>query len=266
MTSPVVRVLDVTVGHAGQREPALAGVSFEVRPGETVAIIGPSGVGKSTLLAALAGLTRPRAGSIVTRHGRLVGPTPRHALVFQDGALFPWLTLEQNILYGLRLHKMSAQDRTMRAHDLLARVRLTGHGHKYPHALSGGMRKRGAFARALATNPELLLLDEPFSAVDTATRLELHDCLRAARGIAVVLVTHDTTEAAGLADRALLLGGSPATIAAEVDLRSQADAGVRLARAVARIAPLTREEDRDEARAADGARSYPLGARVVGAR
>lgn len=267
MNEALVRLVEVTLGHPNVREPVVRGVSFDVRAGETIALIGPSGAGKSTLLAALAGLRAPRSGLIATRHGRLTGPTPRHAVVFQDGALFPWQSLEQNILYGLRRHDLPANERTNRARALLARVHLGGDGRKYPHELSGGMKKRGAFARALATEPELLLLDEPFSAVDAATREELHAIVRSLRGVAVVLVTHDVGEVVALADRALLLAGAPARIVDEIGVRGKADVEARLAKALARLGPLVmREEERHEACAASSNRAYPLGARVAGAR
>jgi NitT/TauT family transport system ATP-binding protein len=263
----LLRVSDLTLVHGGK--PVVASASFELARGEVIAIVGRSGAGKSTLLAALAGLHRPARGAILTRHGELTAPTPRHAIVFQDGALFPWLTLEANVLYALERHGVPRAERKARAQELLRRVRLVGHEKKYPHELSGGMKKRGAFARALAMDPEVILLDEPFSALDVATRDELHRelfALFASRGTAVVIVTHDLEEAATLADRVLVLDGSPATITTEVVVRGETHAAItKLEHALSR----KREEDSDadlEARDSDRDLALDLGDRVAALR
>jgi NitT/TauT family transport system ATP-binding protein len=262
----LLRVSDVTLSHGGK--VIIAGASFELARGEVVAIVGRSGAGKSTLLAALAGLLAPARGAIFTRHGKLAAPTPRHALVFQDGALFPWLTLEDNVDYALVRHGVPRAERKARAKDLLARVRLTGHEKKYAHELSGGMKKRGAFARALAMEPEVILLDEPFSALDVATRDELHRelfALFSSRGTAVVIVTHDLEEAVSLADRVLVLDGSPAAITSEVVVRGDPNAIEKLEKALSR----RREEDSDadlETRDSDRDLAFDLGDRVAALR
>ena len=261
----LLRISDVTLSHGGK--PVVARASFEVARGEVIAIVGRSGAGKSTLLAALAGLLAPTRGAILTRHGKLAAPTPRHAIVFQDGALFPWLTLEANVDYALARHGVPRAERKARAKELIARVRLTGHEKKYPHELSGGMKKRGAFARALAMEPEVILLDEPFSALDVATRDELHRelfALFASRGTAVVIVTHDLDEAVSLADRVLVLGGTPATITAEVVVHGDPAAITKLEAALS-----GRQEDSDadlEARDSDRDLVVDLGARVAALR
>jgi NitT/TauT family transport system ATP-binding protein len=260
----LLRVDDVTLSHGGK--PIVTGASFELSRGEVVAIVGRSGAGKSTLLAALAGLLAPACGTISTRHGKLAAPTPRHAIVFQDGALFPWLTLEGNVHYALARHGVPRSERKARCRELIARVRLAGHDKKYPHELSGGMKKRAAFARALAMEPEVILLDEPFSALDVAMRQELqHElfALFASRGTAVVIVTHDLEEAVSLADRVLVLEGSPATITREVVVRGDPTAIVKLERA------LSKQEDSDadlEARDSDRDLAFDLGDRVAALR
>lgn len=263
----LLRVSGVSLAHPAAREPVVARVDFELDAGEVLAIVGRSGAGKSTLLAALAGLLRPRSGSITTRHGALLGPTPRHALVFQDGALFPWLTLRQNVVYALARHGVPRAQRSERSLELLARVRLADHAEKYPHELSGGMKKRGAFARALATEPEIILLDEPFSALDVATRGELQRelfALFASRGTAVIIVTHDLAEAAELADRVLVLSGSPATIVKQVVNRNPAATIAELERAISR----EQEESHVDLEAGDPDRgpALDLGARVAAVR
>jgi NitT/TauT family transport system ATP-binding protein len=262
----LLRVSEVTLSRGGK--PVVAGASFELSRGEVVAIVGRSGAGKSTLLAALAGLLAPARGAIFTKAGKLSAPTPRHAIVFQDGALFPWLTLEGNVHYALARHGVPrGGERKARAKELLARVRLVGHEKKYPHELSGGMKKRGAFARALAMEPEVILLDEPFSALDVATREELHHelfALFASRGTAVVIVTHDLEEAVSLADRVLVLEGSPATITREVVVRGDPTALAKLEQALS-----TRQEDSDadlEARDSDRDLALGLGDRVAALR
>ena len=261
----VLRVSEVTLSHGGK--PVVANASFELSPGEVVAIVGRSGAGKSTLLAALAGLLPPTRGAISTKAGKLAAPTPRHAIVFQDGALFPWLTLEDNVRYALVRHGVPRSQRSARVKELLARVRLAGQEKKYPHELSGGMKKRGAFARALAMEPEVILLDEPFSALDVATRQELQRelfALFSSRGTAVVIVTHDLEEAVSLADRVLVLEGSPATITKEIVVRGDPTAITKLEKAF-----LQREEDSDadlEARDSDRDLAFDLGDRVAALR
>jgi NitT/TauT family transport system ATP-binding protein len=261
---PLLRVSGLSLAHGGG-DPIVSNVSFDLVRGEVLAIVGRSGAGKSTLLAALAGLLAPKSGAIVTRHGKLAAPTPRHAIVFQDGALFPWLTLEENVRYALVRHGVPRAQRKSRARELLARVRLGGHEGKYPHELSGGMKKRGAFARALATEPEVILLDEPFSALDVSTRAELHRelfALFASRGTAVVIVTHDLEEAATLADRVLVLDG---TITTDVIVRGNVEGALaKLEKAFSQ-----RKEDSDaeiEARDSDRDLALSLGDRVAALR
>jgi NitT/TauT family transport system ATP-binding protein len=198
-------------GHGKTTLLALDRVSLEVALGEFVCIIGASGCGKSTLLSLVAGLDTPTAGVIETS-GRKV------ALMFQEPALFPWLTAARNVELALRPSGMAAAARRSRAAELLETVHLSGFGNKRPHELSGGMRQRVALARALATDADVLLMDEPFGALDAMTRDLLHDeldriCMD--RGLTVLFVTHNVREAVRLGDRVILLSSRPGRIAHE---------------------------------------------------
>lgn len=190
----------------------LQGITLEVSPGEFVAVVGPSGCGKTTLLNLLSGWDRPSAGTI-TRVGR-------HRMVYQHDGLLPWRTARQNIALGLR-HIRDEGERRRQEDELLALIRLEGFAEHYPHQLSGGMRQRVELARALAGETDILLMDEPFSALDYLTRLrmrqELARMLRE-RPRTVVFVTHDIEEATQLADRVVVLSERPARIRCELTL------------------------------------------------
>ena len=187
---------------------ALDRVSLRVRNGEFLCIVGASGCGKSTLLNLVSGLDSVTAGSIDTggRHS---------AMLFQESALFPWLTVAQNIDLPMRLKGMAAATRAARVEELLVTVHLEGFGAKRPHELSGGMRQRAALARALAQEPEILLMDEPFGALDAMTRDFLHDELERIwndTGITILFVTHNVREAARLGDRVVVLSSRPGKV------------------------------------------------------
>jgi NitT/TauT family transport system ATP-binding protein len=208
--APAVVASGVTkvFGQGTSSVQALDRVSFEVRPGEFCCLIGASGCGKSTLLNLIAGLDRPTAGSLEVR-----GKT---ALMFQEAALFPWLTALGNVELALRLAKVPRAGRRERAEELLESVHLGGFGHRQPHELSGGMRQRVALARAFAQDADILLMDEPFGALDAMTRDLLHDeveRLWVERALTIVFVTHNVREAARLGDRIVLLTSRPGRVA-----------------------------------------------------
>jgi NitT/TauT family transport system ATP-binding protein len=215
----------VEVSHAFGAVQVLDRLWLDVRPGEFVALVGPSGCGKTTLLNLLSGTYDPTSGQVVR--------TGRTRTVYQQGGLFPWLTAAQNIEMGLQ-HVRGAAERQRQVEGLLRLIHLEGFGGHYPHQLSGGMKQRVELARALAAEAEVLLMDEPFSALDYQTRLrlrgELVRMLRE-RPRTVVFVTHDIEEAAQLADRIAVLSGRPARIQCEFRLevprpRSVADPAV----------------------------------------
>jgi NitT/TauT family transport system ATP-binding protein len=203
-------------GPAGTAVLALERVSFRVESGEFVCLVGASGCGKSTLLNLIAGLDRPSAGTVQVNGNRT-------ALLFQESALFPWLTVEQNIDLALRLRGIRKAQRRQATARLIELVHLASFGDRRPHELSGGMRQRVALARALAQDAQVLLMDEPFGALDAITRDLMHDELERVwqqTGVAVVFVTHNVREAVRLGDRVLVLSSRPGRVVAEfpVDL------------------------------------------------
>ena len=193
----------------------LRGASLRVAAGEFVCLLGPSGSGKSTILNLVAGLARPTSGRVLEGERPVSGPGPDRAVVFQDAALFPWLTLRNNIEFPLKLQGLKAGARAHRSEELLRLVHLWRFQDRYPHELSGGMRQRGAIARALAANPAVLLMDEPFAALDAQTREILQgevERIWSATRKTVIFVTHNVREAVRLADRVVLMGTRPGRI------------------------------------------------------
>ena len=189
---------------------ALDNVSLAVRPGEFVCLVGASGCGKTTLLSMVAGLDRPTAGSVEV--------PGRTALMFQESALLPWRSAAQNVELALKLRGVPRGERRARAMELLELVRLAEFADRAPHELSGGMRQRVALARALAQDADVLLMDEPFGALDAITRDVLHDEIEriaAERNLTVLFVTHNVREASRLGDRIVLLSSRPGRVAAE---------------------------------------------------
>ncbi|MFG2145316.1 ABC transporter ATP-binding protein [Streptomyces sp. NPDC048696] len=205
------RIGHVSKSFSGPAGPQLVldDITLDVAPGEFVTLLGASGCGKSTLLNLVAGLDKPTSGSIET-------PGGRPALMFQEHALFPWLTAGKNIELALRLRGVAKAERRTRAEELLELVRLNGAYGKRVHELSGGMRQRVAMARAIAQDSQLLLMDEPFAALDAITRDVLHDELTRIwreTNLSVLFVTHNVREAVRLAQRVVLLSSRPGRVA-----------------------------------------------------
>ena len=206
-----VRVTQLAQVFERNRPPVLDRIDFDVAPGEFVCLLGASGCGKSTLLSLIAGLGTPTSGSIEVTVGR-------PALMFQEPALLPWLTAAGNVELALKARRVGRRERRVEAERLLTLVNLTGHGRKRVHELSGGMRQRVALARALAQDSRLLLMDEPFAALDAITRDALHEeliRLWSEQGLSVVFVTHNVREAVRLGQRVLLMSSRPGRIVRE---------------------------------------------------
>lgn len=194
---------------------AVGDVSFEVTDGEFVALIGPSGCGKSTILNMLAGLARPTRGRVLLDGQPVQGIPPNTGYVFQKDTVYPWRTVAENIALGLEYRRVRPEIRQEKVTAMVRLAGLEGFEHAYPATLSGGMRQRAALMRSLVVEPELLFMDEPFGALDTHTKLELHRELLAAWDLSrptVVFVTHDLSEAITLADRIIVLSRRPSRV------------------------------------------------------
>ena len=229
---PAIEFSAITRRFAGRRGApemtAVSNVSLAIAPGEMVAIIGPSGCGKSTLLNMGAGLYMPSSGEVKVAGTRVTGPRPEVAFMLQKDLLLPWRSIRENVELGIEIRGISASARRLRALALLERCHLKGFGDHYPYQLSGGMRQRAALARTLAVDPQVLLLDEPFSALDAQTKMVLQRDLAElidAEGKTALLITHDLVEAAALADRVLVMSARPGTIVEEIrtDLPHRSD-------------------------------------------
>jgi NitT/TauT family transport system ATP-binding protein len=195
-------------------------VSFQVRQGEFVCLLGPSGCGKSTLLNAIAGFERPYDGTVKVLGRNVTGPGPDRGMVFQQPFLFPWKSVRSNIAHGPIMLGSSRAEAMVIADDLINMVGLTRFADAYPHTLSGGMQQRVSIARALANRPGILLMDEPFGALDAQTRVIMQENLLriwSEFGITVVFVTHDIEEAIYLADRVMVMSASPGRILREIN-------------------------------------------------
>ena len=217
----VVRDLWVTYpGRPGARPTdVLEGVSLTVRRGEFVCLVGPSGCGKTTLLNVVGGFLAPTRGEVRVEGEAVRGPDPRRIFIFQEGGVFPWLTVRDNIGFGLGGKPRAERERVVARS--ISMVGLAGFEQSYPRELSGGMRQRVEIARALAADPEILYMDEPFGALDYITRFQMRsDLVRIwqAERKTIVFVTHDIDEAVQLADRVVVMGRRPATIRAVVDV------------------------------------------------
>lgn len=212
--APVLTVSGLAYSYVRANRPIFKDLNLSVHAGEFIAIVGGSGVGKSTLLRCIGRLLQPTAGDVslnVASH-----PSRRQvAFVFQDGRLMPWRRLRRNVAYGLKGLALTHQEREARLDEVLSLTLIDELAQRWPHQLSGGQIQRAGIARALAVHPDLLLMDEPFSAVDAITRQRLQDELLSIwgkTGAAVLFVTHDIEEAVYLADRVVVLSGAPASI------------------------------------------------------
>jgi NitT/TauT family transport system ATP-binding protein len=207
---------------SGQDVVAVSDVSIEVRPGRFVVLVGPSGCGKSSLLMMMAGLRHQTSGTITINGAPIDVPDPnRVGVVFQEPSLFPWLTAEENVEFPLTLRGVSKKERRAKAEEALQLVGLDGFGKRHPHELSGGMKQRVSIARGLVQDPPVLLMDEPFAALDEQTRMTMGDELLriwAATGKTIVFVTHSLTEAVYLADEVIVMSARPGRIVDRLDV------------------------------------------------
>jgi NitT/TauT family transport system ATP-binding protein len=223
---PFLRVQGVSkiFAAAGGATVALNDIELDVARGSFVSIVGPSGCGKSTLLQIIAGLIDATSGAVVLDDCKVEGPPPKALYVFQQytRSLFPWKTVERNVAFGLENREMLSRTAiTARTRDIIGLVKLTGFERHYPWQLSGGMQQRVAIARALACRPEVLLMDEPFSAVDALTRVGLQELLRSLwreLGLTVIFVTHDVDEGVYLSTRVVALTRAPGTVAVDLPI------------------------------------------------
>jgi NitT/TauT family transport system ATP-binding protein len=224
--APLIEVRDLAVGYRKQRDEtvltAIDGVDVNIARGEFVAVVGPSGCGKTTLLNVIAGLVKPWRGEVLIEGRPVREPGPGRAMVFQDYALMPWRSVEANIRFGVEfrehLSKGELDERIARYMEL---VGLTGFERSYPYELSGGMRQRVGIARALVSEPQILLADEPFGAVDAMTREAMQGELEriiAETGQTVILITHSIDEALTLADRIVVISHRPGKVLAEIEV------------------------------------------------
>ena len=221
---PKVWLKDISVtyrGNNGSRLLALDSINLQVKAGEFLCIVGPSGCGKSTLLHLIAGLHQPSQGHVLVDDKLVDAPGTDRILIFQELGLFPWLTVGQNVEFGMKMTHVPKSEREEKIRYYLRLVHLSQFRNSYIHQLSGGMRQRVALARALATEPDVLLMDEPFAALDVQTRDLLHDELEriwAETGRTIIFVTHNVREAVRLGDRVALFTFRPGRIKREYDI------------------------------------------------
>jgi NitT/TauT family transport system ATP-binding protein len=248
---PKVALSDICLSYrtqSGERLLALDRINLQVKPGEFLCIVGPSGCGKSTLLHLIAGLHQQTSGQVLVDGKRVQGPGTDRILIFQELGLFPWLTVGQNVEFGMKMKGLEKAEREEKTRYYLRLVHLSQFKDSYTHQLSGGMRQRVALARALATEPDVLLMDEPFAALDAQTRDLLHDELEriwAETGRTIIFVTHNVREAIRLGDRVALLTFRPGRVKREfpVDLpRPRVLEDVHVAQAAREILDELREE------------------------
>lgn len=207
----------------GQQVHVLRDINFSIEQGEFICVIGPSGCGKSTLITLIAGLEFPDSGEVFVDSKIVEGPSKDRLVVFQEAALFPWLSVKENVEFGLKLHNVPKAEREERAFQAIKMVHLTRFLNAQPHELSGGMRQRAAIARALVMDPDILLMDEPFAALDAQTRQmlqqELQEIWQKTKKT-ILFVTHNVREATFLSDRVLEFSARPGTIKKEYAVRA----------------------------------------------
>ncbi len=214
-----VRNVTIEFGSGTSFRRAVENASLEIRPGEFVCVLGPTGCGKSTLLNSLAGFVRPTAGSVRIDDKEVVAPGPNRGMVFQHHSLFPWKTVKRNVAFGPQMAGLDREQSEQRARRFLDLVGLAAFENHYPHMLSGGMQQRVGIARALANYPSVLLMDEPFGALDAQTRAIMQESLLAIwseLGNTVVFVTHDVDEAVFLGSRVVVMSASPGRLIADI--------------------------------------------------
>ena len=214
-----LRNVTIEFGSRTGSRRAVENASLEIRPGEFVCLLGPTGCGKSTLLNSLAGFVRPTAGSVRIDDKEVVAPGPNRGMVFQHHSLFPWKTVKRNVAFGPQMAGLDREQSEQRARRFLDLVGLAAFENHYPHMLSGGMQQRVGIARALANYPSVLLMDEPFGALDAQTRAIMQESLLAIwseLGNTVVFVTHDVDEAVFLGSRVVVMSASPGRLIADI--------------------------------------------------
>ncbi|WGT31571.1 ABC transporter ATP-binding protein [Pseudomonas atacamensis] len=216
-----IRQLSIVLGQGREAFEAVQGLDCQIEPGQFVCILGPSGCGKSTLLGALAGHLNASTGSLKVDGSAVAGPSPQRGMVFQHHTLFPWRTVRDNVAFGLKMRGVGKAERRRAADDILKLVGLEGFAERWPDQLSGGMQQRVEIARVLVNRPRLLLMDEPFGALDALTRLNMQELLLdiwTRIRTTVVFVTHDIDEALFLADRLLVMSARPGRIIEDLPL------------------------------------------------
>ena len=216
-----IRQLSIVLGQGREAFEAVQGLDCQIEPGQFVCILGPSGCGKSTLLGALAGHLSAKSGSLKVDSTEVAGPSPQRGMVFQHHTLFPWRTVRDNVAFGLKMRGIGKAERQREADEMLKLVGLDGFAERWPDQLSGGMQQRVEIARVLVNRPRLLLMDEPFGALDALTRLNMQELLLdiwTRIRTTVVFVTHDIDEALFLADRLLVMSARPGRIIEDLHL------------------------------------------------
>jgi NitT/TauT family transport system ATP-binding protein len=211
--------VDIHFGTGATAVQALSGIDLQIAAGEFVSILGPSGCGKSTIIGAIAGFTKPSSGELFVDGRGVKAPGPDRGVVFQQHTLFPWKTVLENVEFGLKMRGVSKPRRRETAHEILGQVGLREFAQHYPNQLSGGMQQRVNLARVLVNRPRVILMDEPFGALDAQTRLSMQQLLLELwreLHMTVVFVTHDVDEAVYLSDRVIVLTQRPGRVKAEV--------------------------------------------------